>query len=599
MVGKEVVGGTQNDCVPLIVDSDDDVSHGSGEKPFVSDVCLASKTDSSVQELEEVRNSNSNVQLEPVVDFCHPNAIQEGDKNGFANSKKDIENMTETSTDPSKQLEDASRIPYAMSQSVAKNIENKEEELSRYSADPGTGSKIYDKVVDNINVVESVSCEPKSLPSVAVPVEIPFRSSIPSSTPEAPEGYGKSTDDASREHDSTGVFSVSQAFSFDTKVRRCTSDASDNGQASVGVASTFMKCDEGEACINNRVTSNGSSYHEIIDSEDVTRRWSCSACTFDNHGDLSICEICETVRPVERVRTRSDVCSASPLIAAIAQKKCAISKKYGVKLKESDNKSSINTQSEVESSKNSHDVSGIKQTVNKLSDFIDVEPLELTGSEVVEDTGNQTVAASNSIDSKLKDNEEGCPTFKNRHEQMPFSDDVSIMSDSSSDVEEDWINTESSVMSKNIDCLNSAENSSVSLSRTQSSDVINSNFCVADAFSKRSSIPNISLSAPQDSDEESMLSLEGEHGIALVDSPLLFDSPDSNHSSIAESPYASLDEKELDDTKDGISDKSDLFGMSSNDAHIGTPEQDDKGVLMLNAVTQSEVISGMCFSYCI
>ena len=593
-IGNKEIGDAQSHCVPLIVDSDDDISLGSGEKPFVSDVCLASKTEISVQELREVRNSNSDVQFGPVDDFCHPDAIQKGDKYGFANNKKVIKTMAESSTDLSKQLEDAYKISYAMSQNVINNIEDTEERCQDM-ADADIGSKIDDNINDNIDVVESVSCESKSPSSVPASVEIPLKSSIPSSIPEAAIVYRGSTDDDSHEHFSTGVLSVSQAFAFDATVMHRTSDSTDNTLTSVGAASTLLKSDEGRACVNNHVASNGSSPHEIIDSEDIAGRWSCSACTFDNHGDLSFCEICETVRPVERVRTRSDTC---PLIAAITPKKRTKNKEYGVKLKESDDESRTNTQSEVESSTSSHDVPGIKQIVNKLSDCIDGEPLKNTGSEAVENTGNQTVAVSNSIDTNFEDKEKQRLKFRNRNEQISFSDDVSVISDSSSDVEEDWIGTESKCKSENIDCLNSTENSSVSLIRSQCSDAMNSNFCVADAFSKGSSVPCNSLPVPQDSDEESTLSLEGEY-IALVDSPLLFDPHDSMDDSIAENRYTSVDGRELDVTKDNISAKSDLFGVSSNNAHTGTLEQDDKEVLMSNEATQSEVISGMCFSSCI
>ena len=325
-----------------------------------------------------------------------------------------------------------------------------------------------------------------------------------------------------------------------------------------------------ETDMDNHIHSNDSFDNNFIDNEIVPKSWSCPACTFDNLEELYHCEICRTARPVASVRRRSKGCSISDLETEVTEKEGRIGTKDDEKVKESKQRNSVNVQSEIDLPK-IFPASGSTLTV------INDEPLKNECKIACENTANGGLVIADADVMNLSDNEKdsgGNSHHSNRAGQDAFTEIMSINSDSSSDIDEDWASSACDKKSNNDkDDDKDAGNSLICSGRSTCDNALNSDFCVADAFCTGSSLCNKSSFRSLNRDLENMPSPKSERDRSSIDSPLLFGSSDSANS-----------DSESADNDDAALSGETLFESSRDCGHeTKASDQDENDMLAVSA----------------
>ena len=361
----------------------------------------------------------------------------------------------------------------------------------------------------------------------------------------------------------------------------------DKNDGKIKIASLHMNNENEVADNNSALHSSSSKSH--VENEDAARSWSCIACTFDNHEELNCCEMCETARPVARVTTRSNAINGIVLETGLTTK---IRKKKRNEI--IDSQSDELEDSLQDSSQTSTLLDKTESDINTSSDDISssfsAAPLKNGAKGIKVETNKICTASNTSMEdfTSIRDQ-----VILNEADKDSFVELMSVSSESSTDVEEDWTDTSKACIETPVEEIifnKGARNPSVPLNSSPCNDAKKSSFCVSDAFSTGrfsaakddadlfgNKTTNTSTSSPNKVPNRS-----------LVDNPLIFSSHDHSGNCKPEKTYLAgfksasqlLHESELADLERGMFDEDfqcEISEQGIND-RVSVPEKSGSSV---------------------
>ena len=361
----------------------------------------------------------------------------------------------------------------------------------------------------------------------------------------------------------------------------------DRNDGKIKIASLHIN-NENEVADNNSALHSSSS-KRYVENEDAARSWSCIACTFDNHEELNCCEMCGTMRPVARVTTRSNAINGIVLETGLTTK---IRKKKRNEI--IDSQSDELEDSLQDSSQTSTLLDRTESDINTSSDDISssfsAAPLKNGAKGIKVETNKICTASNTSMEdfTSIRDQ-----VILNEADKDSFVELMSVSSESSTDVEEDWTDTSKACIETPVEEIIfdiGARNPSVPLNSSPCNDAEKSSFCVSDAFSTGrfsaakddadlfgNKTTNTSTSPPNKVPNRS-----------LIERPLIFSSHDHSGNCKPEKTYLAgfksasqlLHESELADLERGMFDEDfqcEISEQGIND-RVSVPEKSGSSV---------------------
>ena len=631
--GKSEGVSTSHDLV--IIDSDDDSNFESVKKQSLTDSCLP---ENNIKNKTEANSSEDVDHSGPMKYICPHKLIKSRDDTAteivdgnmkeredtvdeavddtqFSNEQSSPDCITEhrnltccisdsnsaTETVPCRSITTKNRELGISSQLSTEHNAHRSNQTKHCNAVPmcivNVEEEIEDDLVHGTDTADSVVYNARSEITSAF---VPLSASRTSSLTNAAETLSKSnipcslesvsiaaitTSDDSHEECFSRSLSTAHALQKDIIVNDSMEDSSGSEQTLLRIVCTNVEnseFDREEMVMGNHESSMDLSVGSLKDTEIAMSSWSCSACTFCNHEDLHCCEMCNTARRVTRMRKKLYVGSPKDSGTAITAEECKTGFSNSMVLKESKRRSNAPTELELpESLPTSSSAARVKSELSGISN----------SSIVSQDT--DAIIQDDTVDVSQQDSRGG---------QDSISETVSVRSDSSSDVEEDWSDGKvcfGSKVSHDSGNNQKVEDSSVYVGENSCSNALSSGFCVADAFCKGNFQADRSSFTSEYKDLGKMSPLKMEHNRFFNNSPLLFNSSDNEEIGSLQSGCESECDRELDCTNNDAH-RDSLISKLPRDCHDGISEDGNHSmVLAVRTQPVFQAGSGMYLYYCV